>query len=200
LPAAIGSGDVNRDGRLDLVVADRANDDVALFYGTGAGTFGTPLLVGVDGVTPVGLAVGDIDGDDRADTVTANEGDGSVSFLVTSRPPATPTPVPTATLTRTPTATPTGTATRTPTATNTATPTPSQSPTRTRRPTDTPTAKPAPTYKPGTVQLSGGGCAITGPDRTSGTATLLLALVGVAAALRRALLRHCGARRPPIRA
>ncbi len=198
VPAAIGSGDINRDGRLDLVVADRANDDVAVLYGTGAGTFSVTLLVAVDGVAPVGLAVGDIDGDDRADTVTANEGDGSVSFLVTSRPPATPTPAPTSTPTRTRTATPTATVTTTPTATNTATPTPSPSPTRTRRATDTPTAEPAPTYKPGTVQLSGGGCAITGPDGTSSAATFLLAMIGVAAGVRRCRPRQPAmwARRP----
>jgi hypothetical protein len=200
VPAAIGSGDVNRDGRLDLVVADRANDDVVLLYGTGTGTFGTAILVGVDGVAPVGLAVGDIDGDDRADTVTANEGDGSVSFLVTSRPPATPTPPPTATATRTPTATATATVTPTTTAANTATPTASPSPSRTRRPTDTPTAKPAPTYKPGTVQLSGGGCAITGPDGPSGAGSLLLTVIGLAAGVRRGRIRRGHSRWPAMRA
>jgi MYXO-CTERM domain-containing protein len=197
VPAAIGAGDVNRDGRLDLVVADRANDDVVLLYGTGTGTFSPTILVGVDGVAPVGLAVGDIDGDDRADTVTANEGDGSVSFLVTSRPPATPTPPPTPTPTRTPTATPSAPATPTATATITATVTPTPSPSRTRRPTDTPTAEPAPTYKPGTVQLSGGGCAISGPGEPSGAGTsAILAAIGLAAGVRRRLRRRGGSPRP----
>ena len=53
--------DVNRDGKLDLVVSERDNNDVAVALGRGDGTFDEPLS------TPVraafALAVADFNGD-----------------------------------------------------------------------------------------------------------------------------------------
>jgi hypothetical protein len=181
-PSALGSGDITRDGRNDLVVTDRNNNDVALFYANGNGSFGNPQQEGVNGSTPVGLTMQDIDGDGRPDVVVANQG-GSVSVLITSKPPPTPTPPPTATPTVTPTATVTSTATATATVTPTTTPTATTTATRTRVPTLTPTPVGSPTLKPGAIGLSGS-CAVD-PAGRGGAGALQLSLVALAVVLRR---------------
>ncbi len=183
-PSALGAGDVTRNGRTDLVVADRNNDDVAVFLANGTGGFGSPILIPVGGIRPVALAMSDIDGDGRSDAVTANEGDSSISILLTSKPPPTPTPPPSAT----PTITTTFTVTATPTAsaTETVTPTPSATTTgtRTRAPTSTPTLTPTATFKPGTINLQGSSCAIAGTRPDSGS-PLALSLAACVLALAR---------------
>jgi hypothetical protein len=148
--SALGTGDVNRDRRADLVVADRTNNDIVVFLAQSDGTFTAIAPIPV-GNQPVALAVSDIDGDMKADVVTANAGDGSVSVLLSSRPAPTPIPPsPTQTATSPPTATATGTATPTNTPTSTAVPTG----TRTLAPTSTPTTVPTDTPR-GVIQLNG---------------------------------------------
>jgi hypothetical protein len=159
-PSAAGVGDISLDLLNDLVVADRDNNAVVVFFASNAGTFGNTVVVPVRGVRPVAVAMADIDGDGRADAVTANESDGSVSILLTSKPPATPTPPPSATPTATATFTESGTPTITPTASPTRTVTATTTGTRTRAPTSTVTPTPTNTFKPGTFNLSGSGCAV----------------------------------------
>ena len=65
--------DDDGDGLLDIVVADRSMyaTEVGIFYGVGDGTF--ELLAAADvGGYPSALAVGDLDGDDRPDVLTAS--------------------------------------------------------------------------------------------------------------------------------
>jgi hypothetical protein len=181
-PSALGSGDITRDGRTDLVVADRNNNDVALFFANGNGSFGSALLESVNGSTPVGLTMKDIDGDGRPDVVVANQ-DGSVSVLISSKPPATPIPPPTATPTVTPTATITGTETPTATPTPTSTQTATTTATRTRVPTLTPTPIGSPTLKPGAIGLNGS-CAVD-PSGRGGAGALHLSFAALAFVWRR---------------
>lgn len=156
-PAAIAVADVYGDGRTDLIVADKANGAIDIFVSTGSATF-KPLIPFDVGANPIALAVADIDRDGVADVVTGNT-DGSISVLLTSRPPPTPTPLSTdtPTVTGTPTPMPSSTATPTPTPSSTATPTA----TGTRLPTSTPVPSPVPTntMKPGTLALQGS-CAV----------------------------------------
>lgn len=178
-PSALAAADINLDGRSDLIVADFANNDVVIFLGAADGSFSSSLIpVPIRGSGPVALAVADIDGDGQPDIITANS-DGSVTILVSSRPPATPTPLPTATPTLTPTPSDTATPTATQTPSATLSPTASETPTRTRIPTSTTTPVPAPTLKPGTFNL--GSCAITPKAGSGGAAPLLLGLVGLIA-------------------
>lgn len=164
-PAAIGSGDINRDSHPDLVVADRNNNDVVIYLANSDGSFTKSLIpLVIPGQDPVALTVADIDGDGIPDIVTANQGDGSVSILVSSRPPPTPTPLPTGTPTRT--GTPTASFTPTPAPTATPTPTPTATTTGTRSPTvtRTPTAVPTATLKAGAISMQGS-CAIEPASR-----------------------------------
>ena len=87
-PAPVGrraspseSSDFDRDGRVDLAVANIDVDTVSILLGNGDGSFGPTRNVGV-GRTPRGLAVLDGDGDGDVDVVTANTGSGTLSLLV----------------------------------------------------------------------------------------------------------------------
>jgi hypothetical protein len=64
-------GDVNADGRLDLVVADHDADNVAVLLGNGDGSFSAGGAYPT-GVEPESVALGDLNGDGKVDLVTAS--------------------------------------------------------------------------------------------------------------------------------
>ncbi len=175
-PAAIGVGDFNRDVRMDVVVANFADNTANFYLGSTSAVF-MPLNPTAVNQGPVALVVDDFDADAKLDVVTADRDGGTLTILRSSVPPSTPTPLPSPTVTQTGTVTPTNTPTSTPAQTGTATPTPfgtaTQTGTRTR--TDTPTQTP----KEGAFALSSGGCAVIPPDGSGGgrgsAASLLLA-------------------------
>jgi len=83
----VAVGDLNRDGRLDLVVANQADNTVSVLLGTGIGNFGAATNFAV-GANPNAVAVGDFNEDGRPDLITANQGSATVSLLLnTSAPP-----------------------------------------------------------------------------------------------------------------
>lgn len=75
-PQAIVSGDFNGDGKLDLVVANYADNTVWVFLSNGDGTFGAAQTAAT-GSGPVALAVGDFNGDGKLDLAVANGNDSS---------------------------------------------------------------------------------------------------------------------------
>ncbi len=79
--AALAIGDVNQDGRSDVVIADSTASRVQVFLGDGAGIF-APAATAVVGLEPVSLAVRDLNGDGRPDIVTANRASADVSVLL----------------------------------------------------------------------------------------------------------------------
>jgi FG-GAP-like repeat len=80
-PDTVALGDVNGDGRLDLVTANYYSDDVSVLLGNGDGTFRPPTNFAA-GSNPDTVALGDVNGDGRLDLVTANFGSGPVSVLL----------------------------------------------------------------------------------------------------------------------
>ena len=80
-PQALATGDLNGDGKLDLVTANVGSSTVSVLLGNGDGTFKAEVQYAV-GTGPRAVAVADVNGDGKADLVTANGNGGNVSVLL----------------------------------------------------------------------------------------------------------------------
>jgi len=70
-PGDVVSADIDLDGNPDILTTDEQNPQVLVWYGTGAGQFGSAELIGgLDGV-PFDLAVGDFNGDGKLDVLAS---------------------------------------------------------------------------------------------------------------------------------
>lgn len=74
-------GDVNRDGKADLVTANQADDSIFVFRGLGTGDFATPPTLLISGSLPSYALAVDLDQDNRLDVVTANQGSDTVTVF-----------------------------------------------------------------------------------------------------------------------
>ncbi len=83
LPISALAADMNEDGIIELVSIDGADNVALVWPNDGTGKLGTPLSYGV-GVSPHGIAIGDIDGDGKKDIVVSNADEDSVSVLIAS--------------------------------------------------------------------------------------------------------------------
>ena len=86
-PGEVALGDVNLDGKLDLAVATHDSYGVMLFFGDGNGGFTvapTSPIVMRDGTQPHthGLALADMNRDNKLDLVTVNSTDNDVSLAL----------------------------------------------------------------------------------------------------------------------
>jgi hypothetical protein len=77
-------GDVNRDGHLDLAVADFSTANVFVLLGAGNGSFGpaTAYDTGVTNGMATHAAIAQLDGDDNEDIVVTNSFSNNVSVLI----------------------------------------------------------------------------------------------------------------------
>jgi hypothetical protein len=74
-------GDFNRDGKLDLAVADYATSTISVLLGNGDGTFQAHVEYAT-GRYPESVAVGDFNSDGKLDLVVSNNGSNTVSILL----------------------------------------------------------------------------------------------------------------------
>jgi hypothetical protein len=82
-PYASATGDVDGDGDLDMVIANRTGASATVLLNNGANVFspsaGSPFSVGTN---PQGITLGDVDGDGDLDIVTANTGSNNITVLL----------------------------------------------------------------------------------------------------------------------
>jgi hypothetical protein len=81
-PSGLAIGDLNGDGNLDIATTDGgfAGNYTSVLLGNGDGTFGG-LTNWVADQQPMGIGIGDFNGDGKADLVVANSNSNDLSFL-----------------------------------------------------------------------------------------------------------------------
>ncbi|WP_143845157.1 FG-GAP-like repeat-containing protein [Nostoc sp. T09] len=80
-PSSVVVKDLDGDGKLDLAVANTADNNISVLLNDGNDGFGTPINFAV-GTNPVFITSEDIDGDSKFDLVIANADDNNVSVLL----------------------------------------------------------------------------------------------------------------------
>ncbi|MFN5430799.1 MAG: FG-GAP-like repeat-containing protein [Cyclobacteriaceae bacterium] len=90
-PSSVAIGDLDGDGRADLAVANGGNGTLSIFRNTGMpGTISYAAKIDfATGLGPVSLAIGDLDGDSKADLAVANFDGNTISVLRNTGTPGT---------------------------------------------------------------------------------------------------------------
>jgi subtilisin family serine protease len=70
---AIAAGDLNGDGKTDLVVANFSNTSISVLLGNGDGTFKAPQTYFIGGFFPTAVALADLRGTGKLDIVVSTE-------------------------------------------------------------------------------------------------------------------------------
>ena len=78
-PSSMAIGDVNNDGKIDVITASKSGGTISVLVGKGAGAFAANVDYTV-GKQPFALALGDLNGDGSVDIVTVNLAPDSTSI------------------------------------------------------------------------------------------------------------------------
>ncbi len=80
-PAGIAQGDLNGDGKLDLVTSNTSSANISVLINNGNGTF-APAVNYATSVSAIALVLADLNGDLRPDVVMAHPGLSNISVLL----------------------------------------------------------------------------------------------------------------------
>jgi len=83
-PRSVSIGDLDGDGKLDMVVVNEISNTVSVLKNTSSGAGSISFAAKVDfptGSSPYFVSIGDLDGDGKADLAVANNGSNTVSVL-----------------------------------------------------------------------------------------------------------------------
>ncbi len=80
-PRAVNLADLDADGRLDLVIANRGAASVSVFLGDASGSFPVGIFTFATGYRPSSMAISDVDRSGAPDLLVVNRGGRSVSVL-----------------------------------------------------------------------------------------------------------------------
>jgi hypothetical protein len=84
-PSSVAIGDLNGDGLPDLVVANESDNTVSVFLqnaGGGLNSTATVTLPTGDATAPISVAIGDLNGDSRADLAVANNNNNTATVFL----------------------------------------------------------------------------------------------------------------------
>ena len=80
-PDSVDVGDVNGDGRVDIIVANYTSNNVSVFLGNGNGTYQTPLTFSVSS-NPTSVVVDDFNNDCKLDIATSSFSSNDICVLL----------------------------------------------------------------------------------------------------------------------
>ena len=81
-PSGVATGDLNNDGKLDVVTSNQLNSvPVSVALGNGEGGFGTSTIYPTNGDTAMSVALADFNNNGSLDIVVASHGSNNVSVL-----------------------------------------------------------------------------------------------------------------------
>ena len=80
-PDSVDVGDVNSDGRVDIIVANYTSNDVSVFLGNGDGTYQTPVIFSVS-PNPTSVIVDDFNNDCKLDIATSSFSSNNICVLL----------------------------------------------------------------------------------------------------------------------
>src|SRR5206468_4724822 len=92
-PYSVAIGDLNGDGKPDLVVPNFGSNTVSVLLGSGNGSFGVKTDFGT-GALPTSVAIGDLNGDGKPELAVTNSRSNTVLVLLNiGEPSCVPTPM-----------------------------------------------------------------------------------------------------------
>jgi hypothetical protein len=82
MPTAVATGDFNRDGKMDWVVANGGSNNLWVYLGNGDGTAALPTVITLAGTSPSAVAAASLRGNGILDLIVADADSGSIEVLL----------------------------------------------------------------------------------------------------------------------